>query len=122
DRIDVLGGALMEYQGSARETPPQRRRQGENRDAPPSTPAHVRPNLALIYIAAKLGCHRIGCCDRPNMLRGVPSLPMLEVMATSAISVLVGCALAVDGPNGLAFLVFLSLHVASWQTAKRLRA
>jgi len=56
------------------------------------------------------------------MLRGVPSLPMLEVMATSAISVLVGCALAVDGPNGLAFLVFLSLHVASWQTAKRLRA
>lgn len=77
--------------------------------------------LALVYIASKLGCHRIGCCDRPHMRRGLLSLPMLEVLATSAISVLVACALAVDGPDGLAFLVFLVLHVVSWQSAKRLR-
>lgn len=83
---------------------------------------HTALPLAAVYIAAKLGCHRIGCCDFPRRPRGGLSLPMREVLATATIAVLAGCVLLADAPNGLGFLVFLLLHVASWQAAKRYRA
>lgn len=79
--------------------------------------------LGVIYIAAKLGCHRIGCCNWKHAHRSpFLSLPLLEVAFTTialTLAITVSRLLQVPGTE---FCVFSICHVGSWSIAKRFRA
>lgn len=85
--------------------------------------AFVTP-LALIYIAAKLGCHRIGCCGWKTSLRKrrFPSLPLLEVVFTALLAISICLlSLTLDLEDGIACTLFMALHIAGWKFLQKFR-
>lgn len=76
--------------------------------------------LGIIYVAAKLGCHRIGCCNWNRNRWCGTSLPLVEAWITLALSA--ALITLSPAPAGLGFATFLLFHSAAWQAAKRLRA
>ncbi|MDY4341029.1 hypothetical protein NG829_18905 [Xanthomonas sacchari] len=75
----------------------------------------------LIYISAKLGCHRIGCCDwMLGRKRTIASLPMLEVVIT-ALLVIIGGFSSLTLIPGVTGLLLLLSHVAVWTSLKKFR-
>lgn len=79
--------------------------------------------LASIYIAAKIGCHNIGCCNWAEGGKSMKySLPLVEVMLTASFimfAIVAGLTLKV---SGVIFSIFILLHLFGWKTAKRFRA
>lgn len=74
-----------------------------------------------IYISAKLGCHRIGCCDWEKGRRHrLYSLPMLEALVT-VLQICFVLLMLGDVPRGAVAATFLSFHIATWTAFKRFR-
>lgn len=80
------------------------------------------PPLGAIYIAAKLGCHRIGCCNWKSTLRPhLLSLPLIEAIFTVVILIFVFMSSRALQVAGAAFCLFSILHVSSWLIVKGMR-
>lgn len=77
---------------------------------------------AAIYIAAKLGCHNIGCCNWNNRSGRSISLPALEMLLTATtIGVTVVVVRYFNLNHGILFMMYMTAHVISWLGAKRWR-
>ena len=77
--------------------------------------------LTLVYVASKVGCHRIGCC---NWARGRENWPIsLPLIESGSNLVICGLFLIQNFPlpPGSAFVSFLCLHLAIWRALKSLR-
>lgn len=77
--------------------------------------------LGIVYFAAKVGCHRIGCCNWGLKRRQAVSLPLLEAWITLALTTVVIIITLSPAPAGIAFAVFLIIHITVWQVAKKFR-
>ncbi|MBD7924455.1 hypothetical protein [Xanthomonas bonasiae] len=75
----------------------------------------------VIYISARLGCHRIGCCDWKKGRRSrFFSLPMLEAIVTT-VQISLALLMFRDMPSGIVAATFLPSHIATWTAFKIFR-